>query len=156
MAGEEDKGTKSARLGGKNRDRQSGDPDVSLGLMIHFRSYWAIRSCGPHRMPGTELNIGMDASHSPPSRAVSLHSRRAHTSPGSCRATHAGLHPYSFRFGSGAENLPLNMLSGDADAAGVGSPLCVLPGDFGGLHVKTTEGETIYPSYHSRMGQSFR
>lgn len=46
------------------------------------------------------------------------------------------------------------MLSGDTDAAGLGHPLCVLPGDFGGLHVKTTEGETIYPSYHSRMGRA--
>lgn len=35
---QEDKVTKTAGLGGKNREfSQSGDPDVSLGLIIYFR-----------------------------------------------------------------------------------------------------------------------
>lgn len=34
---EEDKGTETERIGGKNGDRQSGDPDGNLGLIVHFR-----------------------------------------------------------------------------------------------------------------------
>lgn len=46
------------------------------------------------------------------------------------------------------------MLSGDADAAGLGSLLWVIPGDIGGLHIKTTEGETTCPSYRSRINRA--
>lgn len=33
----ENKGSKITRFGGKNKEGQSGDPNVSLGLIIYFR-----------------------------------------------------------------------------------------------------------------------